>query len=98
MGDFEIGKMLAELWTKRRVIVCLNFLDGEGEMLADFLKEDIAVLVLLCGHRCVERESAWLRQSLSIDRGVGEPFPIGERTSRRASTDRPGTGAERPPV
>jgi hypothetical protein len=29
--------MLGELWTKRRVIVCLNFLDGEGEMLADFL-------------------------------------------------------------
>src|SRR6266481_4794497 len=35
----EIGKMPSELWSERRVIVCLYFLDGERKMLTNFPQE-----------------------------------------------------------
>ena len=35
----EIGKMPGELWSERRAVINLNLLNGEGEMLPDFLKE-----------------------------------------------------------
>ena len=32
----EIGKMPSELWSERRVIVCLDLSDGKGKMLTNF--------------------------------------------------------------
>lgn|ERR1022692_1057651 len=37
VGNAEIGKMPGELWPKRRAVIGLNSLHGEGEMLSDFL-------------------------------------------------------------
>ena len=39
VGNAEIGKMPGELWSERRAVIGLNFLNGEGEMLPDFLEE-----------------------------------------------------------
>ncbi len=39
MRNAEIGKMPGELWSERRVIVCLDFLDGERKMLTNFPQE-----------------------------------------------------------
>jgi hypothetical protein len=39
MSDAEIGKMPGELWTERRVVIGLDFLDGKGKMLTNLLKE-----------------------------------------------------------
>ena len=39
MRDAEVGKMPGELWSERRVIVGLDFLDGEGKMLTNFREE-----------------------------------------------------------
>ena len=39
VGNAEVGKMPGELWSKRRAVVGLNFLNCEGEMLPDFLQE-----------------------------------------------------------
>ena len=40
MGNAEIGKMPGELWSERRAVIGLNLLNGEGEMLSNFLKVD----------------------------------------------------------
>ena len=37
--DAEVGKMPGELWSERRAVIGLNFLNGEGEMLTDFSEE-----------------------------------------------------------
>jgi hypothetical protein len=39
MRDAEISKMPRELWSERRVVVGLDFLDGEGKMLTNFAEE-----------------------------------------------------------
>jgi hypothetical protein len=39
MRNAEIRKMPGELWSERRVIVRLDFLNGEGKMLTNFPKE-----------------------------------------------------------
>jgi len=39
VGNAEIGKIPGELWSERRAVIGLNFLNDEGEMLSDFLKE-----------------------------------------------------------
>ena len=39
VGDAEIGKMPSELWSERRAVIGLDFLNGEGEMLPDLLEE-----------------------------------------------------------
>jgi len=39
VGNAEIAKMPGELWSERRAVIGLNFLNGEGEILSDFLKE-----------------------------------------------------------
>ena len=39
MRDAEVRKMPGELWSERRVIVGLDFVDGEGKMLTDFPEE-----------------------------------------------------------
>ena len=46
----EIGKMPGELWSERRVIVCLDFVDSDREMLTNFPQEgdgslDVVVIV-----------------------------------------------------
>ena len=35
----EIRKMPSELWSERRVVIRLDFLDGEGKMLTNFPEE-----------------------------------------------------------
>ena len=37
--DVEVGKMPSELWSERRTVIGLNFLNGEGEMLPNFPEE-----------------------------------------------------------
>jgi hypothetical protein len=37
--DAEVGEMPGELWSKRRAVIGLNFLNGKGEMLPDFPEE-----------------------------------------------------------
>jgi hypothetical protein len=37
VGNAEIGKMPGELWSERRTVIRLNFLNGEGKMLSDLL-------------------------------------------------------------
>jgi hypothetical protein len=37
VGNAEIGKMPGELWSERRTVIGLNFLNGEGKMLSDLL-------------------------------------------------------------
>ena len=39
VGNAEIGKMPGELGSERRAVIGLNFLNSEGEMLADFPEE-----------------------------------------------------------
>jgi len=39
VGNAEVGKMPGELWPERRAVVSLDLLNGEGEMLSNFLKE-----------------------------------------------------------
>ena len=39
VSDAEIGKMPGELWSKRRAVIGLNFLNGKGEMLPDLAEE-----------------------------------------------------------
>jgi hypothetical protein len=39
MRNAEIRKMPSELWSERRVVVCLNFLNEGGKMLTNFPKE-----------------------------------------------------------
>ena len=39
MRDAEIGKMPGELWSERRAVIGLNFLNGEGKMLPDLSEE-----------------------------------------------------------
>ena len=40
VGDAKIGKMPRELWSERRAIISLDFLDGEREMLP-YLPEEV---------------------------------------------------------
>ena len=35
--DAEVGKVPGELWSEGGAVIGLNFLNGEGEMLSDFL-------------------------------------------------------------
>ena len=37
--DAEVGKVPSELWSERRTVIGLNFLNREGEMLLDFPEE-----------------------------------------------------------
>ena len=37
VGNAEIGKMPGELWSERRTVIGLSFLNGEGKMLSDLL-------------------------------------------------------------
>ena len=37
--DAEIGKVPRELWSERRAVIGLNFLNDEGKMLLDLLEE-----------------------------------------------------------
>src|SRR5271170_4517126 len=37
--DAEVGKMPCELWSERRAVIGLNFLNSEGAMLPDFPEE-----------------------------------------------------------
>jgi len=39
MRNAEIGKMPSEPWSERRVIVCLDFLDGGRRIPTDFTQE-----------------------------------------------------------
>lgn len=39
MRDAEVGKMPGELWSEGRVVIGLDFLDGEGERLSNFPQE-----------------------------------------------------------
>ena len=39
MGDAEIGKVPSKLWSERRAVIGLNFLNREGEMLLDLPEE-----------------------------------------------------------
>ena len=39
VGNAEIGKMPGELWSERRAVIGLNFLNGEGEMLSNLPEE-----------------------------------------------------------
>ena len=39
MRNAEIGKMPSELWSERRAVIGLNFLNREGEMLLDLPEE-----------------------------------------------------------
>ena len=39
MRNAEIRKMPGELWSERRVVVRLDFLNGEGKMLTNFPKK-----------------------------------------------------------
>ena len=37
--DAEVGKMPSELWSKRRTVIGLNFLNSEGKMILDLSEE-----------------------------------------------------------
>ena len=37
--DAEVGEVPRELWAERRAVIGLNFLNGKGEMLPNFLEE-----------------------------------------------------------
>jgi hypothetical protein len=39
MRDSEVGKMPGELWSERKAVIGLYFLDGEGEILPDIPEE-----------------------------------------------------------
>jgi hypothetical protein len=37
VGNVEIGEMPGDLWSERRTVIALNFLNGERKMLSDLL-------------------------------------------------------------
>src|SRR5580704_4244059 len=37
--DTEVGKMPSELWSERRAVIGLDFLNGEGKMILDLSEE-----------------------------------------------------------
>lgn len=43
MRDAEVGKMPGELWSERRAVIGLDFLDGQGEMLPEFVLSELSV-------------------------------------------------------
>ena len=39
MRDAEVGEMPSELWSERRTVIGLNFLNSEGKMILDLAEE-----------------------------------------------------------
>src|SRR6202162_1300708 len=74
------AEMPSELWSERRAVIGLNFLNGEGELLSDFLKEVdgslgvVSIGIMVGSFR--ETVVSWMAQELPADlylRPAGEP-------------------------
>jgi hypothetical protein len=74
------AEMPGELWSERRAVIGLNFLNGEGEMLSDLLKEVdgslgvVSIGIMVGSFR--ETVVSWMAQELPADlylRPAGEP-------------------------
>jgi len=74
------AEMPGELWSERRAVIGLNFLNGEGELLSDFLKEVdgslgvVSIGIMVGSFR--ETVVSWMAQELPADlylRPAGEP-------------------------